>query len=243
MPRIPPVMTPDIRARISATLRRRAASAREARAQSNARVIKHLTPSGRSGPRAHSDTVRAARKAERQAKAWRMLVGGNGMNPYKSFAAMGKVLGVSGPTAWADCVAYANALQAEKLENIAVWRAAHLARAEALLETYLPRALGPVTASGARETPNREAADIVLKVLDREAKLLGLDPKEDGSYTADQVARLMKFQAQLFIELTTDPALRQRYLEELRRRLGAGMATQVLEARPVPPTLVDGSGG
>jgi hypothetical protein len=149
---IPPPMTPERRAKIAASLKRRAAE-RRARGESlargpyhphqpNAETINHLTPSGVTGPNGRSLAERSAARMDRQARAWRMLVAGNGANPYKSFTEMGKALGVSGTTAWKDCCEYATRIHQETLENIATWRAAHLARQEALIGVHLPRALG-----------------------------------------------------------------------------------------------------
>lgn len=113
------------------------------------------------GPAAHDEAVRNANQvveiAVRQGRAWKLFVAG------ATFEQIGAQLGVSGKTAWYDCVAARDRMFAETGMDAALIRDRQHARLDDL---YL---------SHVRTKSTKASAEVLLKISDREAKLFGLD--------------------------------------------------------------------
>lgn len=87
-----------------------------------------------------------------------------------SYPAIGEAAGCSNQYAYSVVKAYLDDLAKNATEGAEEIRRIELERLDLLLSRWLPRAVG--------EPDNPKAAEIVMKTMDRRAKLLGLDAPE-----------------------------------------------------------------
>lgn len=132
------------------------------------------------GATVHSETTRAARRAEviaaRRQKAWALLVG----EPSLTFEQIGQRLGVSNYTAWCDCVYVRDHLLERGLLDPAMGAATAKAQLDQVKAAHLRLA-------ASKSRPSVQSARVVLETLNREARMLGYDRHRDQGYSAEQV--------------------------------------------------------
>lgn len=219
-------VTPEHRAKISATLKQRNAKLRQeieaqVAAEANDSPLSAFTKPLRKGKpggkNLHREAVLNAKRLERQQRAWRLLVAGEGLG-LTSFDDIGKALGVSGVTAWKDCLAVANRLNQAILTDAATYRAMQASELAAIKKAHWQK----------RHT--KAGADVLIRTMEREAKLLNLDVRPpDNGYTAEQVLGLVKGMTVLFMDIVDDPEMRRRFAQGLRRQIGAPIDVEAVE--------------
>jgi hypothetical protein len=159
------------------------------------------------GPAAHKIAISRAAAAEKLARrrraAWDLFVGER-----LTFLEIGARLGVSNKTAWEDVVAHRDALVREQLLDPDMARSRQIGGIAALVQTHW------------KSRRKKNSADVILAAWTREAKLLGLDARQDV-YSADQVAAVLRGIAGLFMEIVADPEQRRQFSIGLRRKVGA----------------------
>ena len=115
-------------------------------------------------------TAEKAQAAERRVKALELRKAG------LSYAAIGKTLGVSDAQAYDDVKRILSEMLKERAEDIEHVRQMEVERVDALIAAVWARARGGRKhEDGSVEPPDLQAMDRVLKLMDRRARLLGLD--------------------------------------------------------------------
>ncbi len=179
----------------------------------NVKLRNGLTRQMKGGPAAHKEAVRNARTAQRIAarrhKAWELFVGG------ATFVQIGQALEVSNRTAWYDVKAVYDGLLAHGLVNADLMRMRQQAELDALKRANWDRA----TKKG-----NKASADVIMKTLDREARLNGLDRERKEVYSYDQVMLIVQAAAAVYMKVEADLEKRRLYIAGLRRQLGPALA-------------------
>lgn len=190
--------------------------------------IKTLTHQNQRGPAGHKAIVRKAQLLDRKARAWRMVVAGEGLG-LTSMADIGRELGVSAGTARQYILDVANELQRHMFNDASTLRAVQAAQLNALKKAHWAN------------RHKRENADVLLKTFDREARLLGLDVEPaEGTFTATQVRNMLRSLAELFMDLVPDVDKRKQFALGLRRQLPSAARTHV-EAETPTEAIVDGT--
>lgn len=179
--------------------------------------LPRLSQVGKYGPAAHKDAVKKANalvaRLDRQRTAWELFVGG------ATLQQIGDRFGLSAKTAYYDVVEHRERMiQTGALEDVEVLRTRHLSRLDSIHRAHYPK----------RHT--KDSADVLLGVLSREAKLLGLDKRQEGGYSGEQVLALVRGMVNLFLEVVADPELRRAYATGVRRQLGG-----IVKDIPVTP--------
>ncbi|MGE0444519.1 MAG: helix-turn-helix domain-containing protein [Vicinamibacterales bacterium] len=157
----------------------------------------------------------AARIAARRLQVFRMRVAG------ASIPAIAEELKVSRSTVWEDEQAELQALRDETKDLVADFRLVQMERCERLTLALWPWATGVGTdpsRPGHRVAPDLHAVDRIYRLMDRQARLLGLDKAKD---TADPKGDTYNFNQFLI-------AADERFRGEQARQLEAG---------PTPPDL------
>lgn len=158
----------------------------------------------------HKETTRSVVILARRERAFALLKTG------MTFKEIGTRLGVSIYTAWTDCRAVFDEGYQRLALDADAWRRLHIERAEGIVKAHYSK------------KANAGSAQTVLRALDYQAKLIpGLHQPPEGTYTADQVAGLMRGIAGLFMELVDDGELRKRFALGVRRRLGSAAVIEV----------------
>lgn len=159
------------------------------------------------GPPAHHEASKRARQlgliTMRQQRAWDLFTAG------ATFQQVGDALGVSNKTAWEDCVAVKRQLPVLLVKECVLIRARQLARLDGVHRAHWPKR---------HQKPH---ADVLLKVYEREAKLLGLDAPTKITPTDPSGER--PYMAWTLEEL-------ERAVREREGRLGLRAAVDVLVA-------------
>lgn len=168
------------------------------------------------GGTAHGWAVRKAKWSEkieeRRRKAWALFIG------RATFEQIGRELGVSNWTAHQDVLAVK-----ERRELLTALDADALcARQQGVVDDLI--------LSHFPTRKKKDSADVILKALDREAKLQGLDKKQDSTVDISLVLNVLKDVTTLFLELVPDPDLRRRFTAGLQRKIAASLP---LESSPL----------
>lgn len=136
--------------------------------------------------------------------------------------AIGKALGVSNFTAHQDLVAYRDQLLATGFQDAALRQDAALGRLDRLIALHMKKA------------GNKGSADLVLKALEREARIVGYDKKQTGISQERVAAALRGLRDDLLREFP-DKADQQRIFNVLRRRFGpVASGPAAIETTAVP---------
>lgn len=143
----------------------------------------------------HTGGANKAELTERRIRAWELALQG------KSYRVIGEALGVAPMTAFRDVEAHAREIQQPVAEQV---RKQEVARLDALLDNLWPRV----------EQGDDKAVANVLRVMDRRAKLLGLDAPAKQDITVQQVDPKDIELAELIREAQAKAAAN---VEELRR--------------------------
>lgn len=172
------------------------------------------------GPNAHTYAVKKARDIERLAKrradAWRLFV-----DKAMTFDEIGKVLDISGKTAWEDVVKVRQALIERGLLDEDLIRARQQASLDILRAKHIAKA------------GKKDSAEILLRTLEREARLNGIDRQRTIGYSADQVMALLRTMTELFLETVSDLEARRRFIAGIRQKIAPALA----QALPASPNL------
>ena len=196
-----------------------AAPLKRGRKHRNIRKQNGLTTyQGAAGRPAHIDAIKRAKElaliSERQFMAWNLFVAG------ATFEQVGKELKVSNKTAWTDVMAVKDSLPLVLAHHgVEVLKARVLARTDALVRTHWPA------------KAKKDSADVILKAMEREAKVVGYDAKREDGFTAEQVTSVFRAMLTDLLELITDPATRQAIAEVMRRRAGL-LAGETIDVPP-----------
>lgn len=151
----------------------------------------------------HYQAVKKAQQVDRAREAWNLFKAGNSM------AKIAEHLKVSPFTVWRDLTWLLNLKTSSLALDVTQWREIHNDRLEALVRTHFSK------------IDKRESADILLRTLERQAKLLNLDlAKADGMVSAQQVMTVLRGAAALFMELVPDPEKRAQWTAGLKRMTG-----------------------
>jgi hypothetical protein len=95
-----------------------------------------------------------------------------------------------------------------------------LARIDKLIETHWDKR---------KEKPS---ADIILRALEREARLVGYDTQRDEGFSADQVRSLLHAFREDLLEIVTDDHMRRAIAGALQRR--SGLLGGAIDVTPEP---------
>ena len=180
--------------------------------KANVKPAKGFTRQMKGGPAAHKETVRRAKKAEerkaRQQKAWDLLTAGC------TFKQIGNALGVSDYTAWHDCVAVLESMSAFGLDE-----AMQLAQANHQIDAV-------IRANWAKKgQPAHDA--IIIRALERKARLNGTDRERKDAYPLEEVVRIIRVIRSVYYEVEQDIEKRRLYAAELRRKLPPALAPPI----------------
>lgn len=158
------------------------------------------------GPPAHREAVKVARRKveilERQNRAWELFVAG------ATFKQIGEACQVSAKTAWYDCKAVLERLEAEQALNAVTLITRQQARLDALHRAHFPK------------RDESDSAQILLAISRREAQLHGLDKKRDDVVPVEQVLSFVKNITATFMEIVVDAEMRRKFLMGLRQQMG-----------------------
>jgi len=167
-------------------------------------------PHGGGRPAAQRAAKTAAR-LEMQAHVWRLLVSGGGTTSFKQ---IGREVGCSEVTAWRYALAYANRLDRQILGDAKTWRMVQASQIQAIKEAHW------------KNKGKKTSADVILRAMEREAKLLGIDREPDaGVYSGTQVKSMLQGLFMLFVQLVEDVELRRQFALGIRRQLPAAVKT------------------
>ena len=133
---------------------------------------------------------------------------------------------VSLRTAWRDVKTELGRLAEETRETTSSLRALEMQRLDRLQLSHWSKAVGFTDKDGKQHPPDIKAADVVLRIMDRRARLLGLDAPQQVEMAA-------------IIGDMTSEDLRTRVREKLLR-LADGLP--VIELQPVVPQLGEPGG-
>ena len=162
--------------------------------------------------------IAAEQVAQRRLKAWQLYVGG--ADPV-TFNQVGHLLGVSGKTAWMDIMHVYRGLQGT--EDLALLRARMQSRLDGIHRAHWAK------------RADKASADVLLRVLEREARLHGLDrPQRAEGYTVEQMVAAIRSFAAVFLEVVQDVELRRQFALGMRRRVGPARAGTV-DVAPAAP--------
>ena len=162
-----------------------------------------MTPTGRVGRVGHRQAVNTAALAERREREWTLFLAGASMTQIA-----GQV-GVSNATVCVDLWAVLAERKASYGENADRWRHLHLGRTEAVILAHWPM----------RDRPR--SAEVIIRALARQARLLGLDaPVQVAPVEPDGAGGLRPYRS------VSDAELDAR-IAELLRQVGAGPAIDV----------------
>lgn len=183
------------------------------RRRANSKPAKGFTRRFHHGPPGHKEAVRNARKAEeiatRRRKAWKLFL------EDATFDEIGKACGVSNYTAWHDCMAYYEGLQQRDLDQAELLLAQQNGQLAALVRTHWYK------------KHEKASADVILRALERRARLYGLDRQRADTFTPEQVLNLLRGVTALFLEIVSDTELRRQFAAGLRRKIGPALAFDV----------------
>ena len=175
----------------------------------------------RGGPPSHKSAIARAQEleliTERGRRAWQLFVGG------ATFNQIGKELGVSGKTAYYDCISVKKAMPLVLgIEGLELLKARALDRIQAMILTHWPN------------RGKKPSADVIKGMLEREAAMLGLDaPKTPQGFTADEVARILSGISVDIRQIVTDATMLRAIHVALQRRSGLLASAETPPEAPV----------
>lgn len=188
----------------------------------NVKPVNGLTKQHVGGPAAHKEAVQRAKElaliTERQLQAWNLFTAG------ATFEQIGAELGISNCMAHKDCMAVKKAMpQVLAHDGVELLKARVLQRTDAIIRRHWP------------SLKEKASADVILKAMEREAKVVGYDAQREDGFSAEQVAALLRSVRADMLDVITDPAVRQAIGQILQRRAGL-LAGQTIETTAVKET-------
>lgn len=173
------------------------------------------------GPPAHRSVVKRARElqliTERQLQAWELFVAGY------TFEQIGTALKVSGKTAFYDCVNVRKALpDVLAADGLALVRRRAIRRLDDLWRHHWE----------GRRKPTMD----LIRILEREAAILGYDAPKQTGIAVEDVARLLAAMRASVLQHVADPEVRRVIAEAIRQqsRLLPGAVIDVPPVEPAP---------
>lgn len=187
------------------------------------------------GPAAHKNAVETARELDlitnRALQASRLF-----RDEGLTFEEIGKRLGVSNSCAFNDCISVQKAMPLVLgHEGMELLKHRAYTRLNKLIRVHLARSLKGET----------DSAAIVVRALEREARMLGYDAQREDGFSADQVATVLRGLRQMIFLHVTDENIRRAIADDLQRQSGL-LGGDVIDVNVKPSgngSSGNGSGG